>query len=166
MENRIRHARTHITRNEDLIFERTSPGKTGVALPPLDVPSAPAEQLLGADFHRDNVEGFPEVSELDVIRHFTRLSTWNYGVDTGLYPLGSCTMKYNPKVNEETARLPGFAFTHPLQPVETIQGNLAIMYQLQQWLKTISGFSAVSLQPSAGAQGEMTGVMMICAYHH
>jgi glycine dehydrogenase subunit 2 len=107
----------------------------------------------------------PELSELDVVRHFTNISKLNYSIDSGFYPLGSCTMKYNPKINEEIARMPGFAGTHPLQPAETVQGNLFMMYQLQQWLEEIGGFSAVSLQPSAGAQGEMVGVMIIRAYH-
>jgi glycine dehydrogenase subunit 2 len=107
----------------------------------------------------------PEMSELDVIRHFTRLSQLNYSIDTGFYPLGSCTMKYNPKVNEETARLPGFAWSHPLQPIETVQGCLALMYQLQEALKEIGGFAAITLQPAAGAHGELTGVLIIRAYH-
>src|SRR3984893_512735 len=107
MQNRITEARAHVTRNEDLIFERSSPGKTGAELPPLDVPAISPAEHLGAEFFRPEIEGFPEVSELEVIRHFTRLSTWNYGVDTGLYPLGSCTMKYNPRVNETVARLDG-----------------------------------------------------------
>jgi glycine dehydrogenase subunit 2 len=107
----------------------------------------------------------PELSEVDVIRHFTRLSQLNHSIDTGFYPLGSCTMKYNPKVNEEVARLPGFAFTHPLQPIVTVQGNLLVMYELQEWLKEIGGFAGVTLQPAAGAQGELTGVLIIRAYH-
>jgi len=107
----------------------------------------------------------PELYEVDVVRHFTRLSQMNYGIDTGFYPLGSCTMKYNPKINEETARLPGFAYIHPLQPIETVQGCLALMYDLQEWLKEIGGFAGVTLQPAAGAQGELTGVLIIRAYH-
>ena len=107
----------------------------------------------------------PELAEVDVIRHYTHLSSLNYCIDTGLYPLGSCTMKYNPKINEETARLPGFIYTHPLQSEDTVQGNLALMFQLQEWLMEISGFDAVSLEPAAGAQGELTGVLIIRAYH-
>ena len=107
----------------------------------------------------------PELSELDVVRHFTHLSKLNYSIDGGFYPLGSCTMKYNPKINEVTSRLPGFAFTHPLQPIETVQGNLALMYQLQEILKEISGFSGMTLQPAAGAQGELVGVLIMRAYH-
>ncbi|MBZ5513666.1 MAG: aminomethyl-transferring glycine dehydrogenase subunit GcvPB [Acidobacteriia bacterium] len=163
VENRIRYARTHVTRNEDLIFERTSPGKSGVALPPLDVPSAPANQILGANLYRDDVEGFPEVSELEVLRHFTRLSTWNYGVDTGLYPLGSCTMKYNPRVNEVVARLDGLATDHPYTPESLAQGCLKVLYETARCLAEITGMDAVTLQPAAGAQGELTGILMIRA---
>ncbi|MEZ0395323.1 MAG: aminomethyl-transferring glycine dehydrogenase subunit GcvPB [Anaerolineales bacterium] len=145
---------------EPTIFELSSPGRTGVTFPDPDVPRAPLpESLLRADLP------LPELAEVDVIRHYMHLSRFNYSVDGGFYPLGSCTMKYNPKINEDTARLPGFAFTHPLQPVETVQGNLALMFTLQEWLKEISGFAAVSLQPAAGAHGELTGVLMMRAYH-
>jgi glycine dehydrogenase subunit 2 len=124
------------------------------------VPASPLpENLIRQDLP------LPEMAEIDVVRYFTRLSQLNYGVDTGFYPLGSCTMKYNPKINEEIARLPGFAHLHPLQPIETTQGALAIMYQLQEWLKEIGGFAGVSLQPAAGAHGELTGVLIIRAYH-
>ena len=146
---------------EKTIYDLSSPGRTGVRFPEPDVPYAPLPDGLV----RDDLN-FPEVSEVDVVRHFTHLSHLNYSIDEGIYPLGSCTMKYNPRVNEETARLPGFAYTHPFQPIETVQGNLLIMYQLQEWLKEISGFEAVSLQPAAGAQGEYTGVLIIRAYHH
>ncbi len=145
---------------EPTIYELSAPGREGVRFPKPDVPHTP----LPEGFERAHLP-LPELSEVDVVRHFTHLSTLNYSIDRGFYPLGSCTMKYNPKINEETARLPGFAFTHPLQPIETIQGNLALMYQLQEWLKEISGFAGVSLQPAAGAQGEFTGVMIIRAYH-
>lgn len=145
---------------EATIYEISSPGRTGVRFPEPDTPLAPLpEGLLRRDLP------LPEVSELDVIRHFTRLSQKNYSIDIGFYPLGSCTMKYNPRVNEEAARMPGFAFTHPLQPIETVQGNLALMYELQQWLQAISGMDAVSLQPAAGAHGEFVGVLIIRAYH-
>jgi glycine dehydrogenase subunit 2 len=107
----------------------------------------------------------PELSELDVVRHFTNLSRLNYAIDMGIYPLGSCTMKYNPKINEEAARLTGFAYSHPLQPIETVQGNMALMYELQTWLSEISGLAGVSLQPAAGAHGEFVGVLIIRAYH-
>jgi glycine dehydrogenase subunit 2 len=145
---------------EPTIYELSSPGRVGVRFPEPDVPCAPLpEGLVRNDLH------FPEVSEMGVIRHFTHLSRLNYSIDTGLYPLGSCTMKYNPRVNEEAARLPGFAFTHPLQPIETVQGNLLLMYELQEMLKEIGGFAGVSLQPAAGAHGELTGVLIIRAYH-
>ena len=145
---------------EPTIYELSSPGRTGVNYPEPDVDRFP----LPAGLVREDLP-LPELSELDVVRHFTNISKLNYSIDGGFYPLGSCTMKYNPKINEEIARLPGFAFTHPLQPTETVQGNLFMMYQLQQWLQEISGFAAVSLQPSAGAQGELVGVMIIRAYH-
>src|SRR5437763_3354788 len=134
MQNRIRHARSHVTRNEALIFERTSPGKSGVELPPLDVPAVAAEQVLGQDLVRTEIEDFPEVSEVDVIRHFTRLSTWNYAIDLGLYPLGSCTMKYNPRINEQAARVDGLAWIHPYQPDSLSQGAMEIMAELERCL--------------------------------
>jgi len=145
---------------EPLVYEMSSPGRRGVRYPDLDVAAAELpKQLLRQDLP------LPELSEQEVIRHFTRLSQLNHGVDTGFYPLGSCTMKYNPKINEASARLPGFLNTHPLQPIETVQGNLVLMYFLQEWLKEIGGFGGVSLQPAAGAHGELTGVLIICAYH-
>jgi len=145
---------------EPTIYELSSTGRVGVEYPLPDVPLTdfPVELL------REDLP-LPELSEVDVVRHFTHLSSLNYCIDTGLYPLGSCTMKYNPKINEETARLPGFAHTHPLQPAETVQGNLALMFELQEFLKEISGFAGVCLEPAAGAQGEMVGVMIIRAYH-
>ena len=146
---------------EPTIYELSSPGRLGVTFPSPDVPVAELPgSLLRADLP------LPELAEVDVIRHFTALSKLNYSVDDGLYPLGSCTMKYNPKINEDVARLPGFTNTHPLQPVETVQGNLTLMYQLQEWLKELSGFAAVTLQPAAGAHGELTGVLIMRAYHN
>lgn len=145
---------------EPTIYEMSSPSRQGVRYPDPDVPTTPLPEGLV----RETLP-LPELSELDVVRHYTNISKKNYSIDSGFYPLGSCTMKYNPKVNEEAARLPGFAFAHPLQPTETIQGNLALMYELQQWLAEISGFDAISLQPAAGAQGEFSGVMTIRAYH-
>src|SRR5512136_2924664 len=145
---------------EPLLCELSVPGRQGVRFPEPDVPLAE----LPAGLMREDLP-LPELSEVDVVRHFTRMSRMNYGIDLGIYPLGSCTMKYNPKVNEDTSRLPGFANVHPLQPVETVQGSLAIMYALQEWLKEIGGFAAVTLQPAAGAHGELTGVMIIRAYH-
>jgi len=163
MKEHPRHARPHITRDEDLIFERTSPGKCGVDLPAPDVRTAQTAELLGSEFYRDEIAGFPEVSELEVIRHFTRLSTWNYGVDTGLYPLGSCTMKYNPRINEVVARLEGLATDHPYAPTELTQGCLRVLYDTARCLAEITGMDAVSLQPAAGAQGELSGILMIQA---
>jgi glycine dehydrogenase subunit 2 len=146
---------------EATIYELSSPGRTGVTFPEPDVPKAklPAAGLLRKELP------LPEVAEVDVVRHFLRLSKYNYSVDEGFYPLGSCTMKYNPKINEDVARLNGFVCTHPLQPIETVQGNLYLMYALQEWLKEISGFSAITLQPAAGAHGELTGVLIMRAYH-
>jgi len=135
-------------------------GRQGIRFPHPDVPTYPLPQ----EFVREDLP-LPELSELDVIRHYTRLSQLNYSIDTGYYPLGSCTMKYNPKINEETARYPGFAFSHPLQPVETMQGNLALMFALQEMLKEVGGFTGLTLQPAAGAHGELTGVLIIRAYH-
>jgi glycine dehydrogenase subunit 2 len=146
--------------SEPTLYELSSKGRTGVAFPESDVPLT---ELPEAYLRKDLP--LPEISEVDVIRHFTHLSRLNYCIDQGLYPLGSCTMKYNPRINEETARLPGFAFSHPMQPIETSQGNLVLMYQLQEWLKEIAGFKAVTLQPAAGAHGEFTGVLIIRAYH-
>jgi glycine dehydrogenase subunit 2 len=150
---------------EPLLFERSRPGRVGFSLPALDVPAVAPEDTLAAELLRGDCEGLPELSEVDVVRHFTRLSTWNYAVDLGLYPLGSCTMKYNPKLNEAVASLAGFARTHPLQPTVLAQGLLQLFHQLEGHLAEISGMDRVSLQPAAGAQGELAGVMMIRAYH-
>jgi glycine dehydrogenase subunit 2 len=146
--------------SESTIFELSSPGRVGFQFPETDVPQFDLPKNL---LRKDLV--LPELSEIDVIRHFTRLSALNYSIDKGFYPLGSCTMKYNPRINEVTARLPGFTFSHPFQPVETVQGNLFLMFQLQEWLKEITGFNAISLQPAAGAQGEFVGCLIIRAYH-
>jgi len=145
---------------EPLLCELSVHGRRGLSFPEPDVPLAEMPE----GFMREDLP-MPELSEVDVIRHFTNLSQLNYCIDTGMYPLGSCTMKYNPKINEETARLAGFAHTHPLQPVETVQGNLVLMYLLQEYLKEISGFAGLTLQPAAGAQGELTGVLIMQAYH-
>jgi glycine dehydrogenase subunit 2 len=145
---------------EPLLCDISVPGRVGFRYPQPDVPLGPLpEGLLREDLP------MPELSEVDVVRHFTRLSQLNHSIDTGFYPLGSCTMKYNPKVNEEAARLPGFAAVHPLQPIETVQGSLLLMYELQEWLKEIGGFAGATLQPAAGAHGELTGVLIIRAYH-
>lgn len=145
---------------EPTIFELSSPGRIGFQYPSLDVVSTD----LPKDLVRSDLP-LPELSEIDVVRHFTHLSNLNYSIDKGFYPLGSCTMKYNPRINEVTSRLPGFIYTHPFQPIESVQGNLALMFQLQEWLKEITGFSAVSLQPAAGAQGEFVGGLIIRAFH-
>jgi len=146
--------------SEPLIYDLSAPGRPGVPLPAPDVPAAGLPKgLVRKDLP------LPELSEIDVVRHFVRLSQLNHSIDTGFYPLGSCTMKYNPKVNEDAARLPGFAFSHPLQDPETAQGNLALMYSLQEWLCEIGGFAGISLQPAAGAHGELTGILIIRAYH-
>ena len=164
MSEKIRKAAPHITQSEALLFEKSSPGKRGYSLPPLDVPAVKPEQALGAAAVRAEIAGFPEVSEIEIIRHFTRLSTWNYGVDTGMYPLGSCTMKYNPRVNEVCARLAGLATEHPAQPEELSQGCLRILQTLESCLIEITGMDAITLQPAAGAHGELTGVLLTRAY--
>ena len=146
---------------EPLIYEISSPGRTSALLPGLDVP---AEDMPDADLLREDVS-LPEVSELQVIRHFVNLSQHNHAIDKGFYPLGSCTMKYNPKINEDMARLPGFAALHPMADEESSQGALALIYDLQNMLGEISGFDAVSVSPAAGAQGEFAGILMIRKYH-
>jgi glycine dehydrogenase subunit 2 len=147
---------------EPPLFELSAHGKIGVNLPALDVPAAklPVELL-----RQDDLVGMPELTEPEVMRHFTRISQRNFCIDTGMYPLGSCTMKANPKIHEEVARYPGFAGAHPLQEEAVSQGALRIMYELQGYLAALSGFDAVSLQPAAGAQGEFTGVLVFRAYH-
>jgi glycine dehydrogenase subunit 2 len=148
-----------------LIFEMSKPGRVAYSLPESDVPEAELADLLPEEMLRETPAELPEVSELDLIRHYTELSRRNHGIDNGFYPLGSCTMKYNPKINEDVARYPGFAKIHPYQPEETVQGALQLMYELQQDLAEITGMDRVTLQPAAGAQGEWTGLMMIKAYH-
>src|SRR5512139_4126977 len=147
--------------DEPLIFERSRPGRRGfcVTTSESDAAGLPSEMV------RAPIDGFPEVSEPDVLRHFLRLSQWNYGTATTFYPLGSCTMKYNPVANEAVARLQGFAGLHPLAPDDAAQGALELIWQLERLLAEISGMKAVSLQPAAGAQGELTGMKMVRAYH-
>ena len=154
----------HVSQNEGLIFEKSSPGKRAFELPPIDVPSVDPARVLGESHRLEGVTGFPEVSEIEVLRHFTRLSTWNYAIDLGMYPLGSCTMKYNPRVNEFVARLEGIATEHPLQPAELSQGCLKILRLLEKCLLEITGMDALTLEPAAGAQGELTGLLLIRAY--
>ena len=147
---------------EPLIYEISRPGRQAYSLPDLDVPVSPIPTELTRDADK---LGLPEVSELDVVRHFTHLSRLNHAIDVGFYPLGSCTMKYNPRLNEDMARLPGLSDIHPLQDPATVQGALQIQYELQGYLAQIAGFDAVTLQPAAGAQGELVGVQTIRAYH-
>lgn len=148
-----------------LIFELSKPGRVACHLPALDVPDVDVDFLLPEEYRRKVPAELPEVSELQLMRHYTELSRRNHGVDSGFYPLGSCTMKYNPKVNEDVARLPGFTHIHPYQPEETVQGALQLLYELQEDLAEITGMDAVTLQPAAGAHGEWTGLMLIRAYH-
>jgi glycine dehydrogenase subunit 2 len=148
-----------------LVFELSSPGREGYSLGPGDVPSEPVAELLPAKYLRSAPAELPEVSEFDVVRHYSRLSRMNYGVDTHFYPLGSCTMKYNPKLNEDMARLPGLARLHPLAPGALSQGALRLTHELATMLAEIAGMDAVSLQPAAGAQGEFAGILMIRAWH-
>lgn len=148
-----------------LIFERSTPGRRGYRLPDLDVPEVPVSELIPSEFLRDEPPALPEVSELEVVRHYTQLSRLNHGVDVGFYPLGSCTMKYNPRVNEDVTSLSGFAAIHPYQPEETVQGALELMYNLSEYLAAVAGLDATTLQPAAGAHGELTGLMVIKAYH-
>ena len=149
---------------EPVIFEMGSPGRKAYSLPSCDVPEVEIETLLPPGEIRAAIDHLPELTELDVVRHFTRLSQWNFNIDTNFYPLGSCTMKYNPKINETMARLPGFAQHHPMTPDLDSQGSLQLLYELQECLKTISGMDHVSLQPAAGAQGEFAGMLMIKAF--
>lgn len=160
----MRKPEYHVTRSESLIFERSRPGRRAYSLPPLDVPETAPEQLIAKRFLRSGpIEGMPELSEVDVVRHYTRLSRWNYAVDLGLYPLGSCTMKYNPKMNEKVARLDGFANHHPYTPEELSQGSLQVIKWLEELLCEITGMRAGTLIPAAGAHGELTGLMLIRA---
>ena len=154
----------HQTQNEALSFEKSAPGKRAYKLPPLDVPAVDPQSLLG-EAARQQPGLLPELSEIEIIRHFTRLSTWNYAIDLGMYPLGSCTMKYNPRVNEVVARLEGIAEAHPYQPESLSQGSLRILKQLETCLIEITGMDAITLQPAAGAHGEFTGILLARAYH-
>ena len=165
MTSAITKVTNHISPNEQLIFERSQTGRIGYRLPPLDVDEQQIDALVPKDFIRtDDLTGVPEVSEVDVIRHFVRMSTWNYSIDLGMYPLGSCTMKYNSRLNERVARIPGFANLHPLTEEHDAQGALEVIFELQQHLSEITGLPGVSLQPAAGAHGEMTGIMIIRAF--
>jgi glycine dehydrogenase subunit 2 len=161
----IKKVTQHPTQNEELIFDRSQTGRVGYRLPKLDVEETNIDEILPKELQRDDdLSGVPEVSEVDVIRHFTRMSTWNFSIDLGMYPLGSCTMKYNSRLNEKVARIGGFTNLHPLAPEEEAQGALELIYNLQEDLAEITGLPGVSLQPAAGAHGEMTGVMLIRAF--
>ncbi|HHW39786.1 MAG TPA: aminomethyl-transferring glycine dehydrogenase subunit GcvPB [Syntrophomonadaceae bacterium] len=149
-----------------LIFEKSVKGARAFTLPESGIPPAMVTEEIPADLLREEDPLLPEISEVEAVRHFTELSQKSYGVDSGFYPLGSCTMKYNPKINEWAARLPGFAGIHPYQPEETVQGALELMYELEQMLCEITGMDSFTLQPAAGAHGEMTGAMIIKAYHN
>jgi glycine dehydrogenase subunit 2 len=155
--------RPHQTQNEALVFEKSSPGKRAYKLPPLDVPAVDAAALLGAAHRKSRL--LPELSEIEIIRHFTRLSTWNYAIDLGMYPLGSCTMKYNPRVNELLRALRGLAEAHPYRPDSLSQGILEVIDLLQRCLIEITGMDAITLQPAAGAHGEFTGILLVRAWH-
>jgi glycine dehydrogenase subunit 2 len=163
MKHVTRKATRHVNQNEGLIFEKSSPGKAAWKLPPLDVPEVDTAKALGAS-ERKGLGNMPEVSEIEIIRHFTRLSTWNYAIDLGMYPLGSCTMKYNPRVNEVVTRLEGLANGHPYQPEKISQGALRILKTLSECLIEITGMEAITLQPAAGAQGELTGLLLVRGY--
>src|SRR3984893_13780813 len=157
-------ASTHVNQNEGLIFEKSSPGKKAYRLAELDVPAVDSASLLGGAVRTD-LGVMPELSEIEIIRHFTRLSTWNYAIDLGMYPLGSCTMKYNPRVNEAVARMEGIAEAHAYQPESLSQGCLGIMKTLSDALVEITGMDTITLQPAAGAHGEFTGILLVRAYH-
>src|SRR5262245_44527238 len=147
--SRIKKATTHVIQNEGLLFEESRAGRIGYSIAQLDVPERPDNELIDQRLLRDDdLDGMPELSEVDVIRHFTRLSTWNYCIDHGLYPLGSCTMKYNPRINEKVARIEGFANLHPLTPARLAQGALWIIARVEQCLAQITGLAAVSTQPA------------------
>lgn len=154
-----------VSKSSPLIFERSREGRYAYSLPQSDIKTDSVERILDDKFIRKNKAEFPEVAELDLVRHYTELSNKNFGVDSGFYPLGSCTMKYNPKINEKVARISGFAESHPLQEEEQIQGSLEIIYSLQEELKEITGMDEVTLQPAAGAHGEWTALMIFKAYH-
>jgi glycine dehydrogenase subunit 2 len=150
---------------ESLIFEKSSPGRRAATYPVLDVPPVEQDAWLPQGSRRGSALVLPEVSEQDLVRHYTRLSQRNIGIDTQFYPLGSCTMKYNPKVNEDVAARDGFRNIHPYQPDSTVQGALEVLYDMEHWLSEVSGMPAVTLQPTAGAQGELTALLVCKAYH-
>ncbi len=151
---------TGLILKEPLLMEKGKKGRVGASLPRRDVQSFPVDETVAG-----KGPSFPDLSEVEVVRHYTRLSSWNFGVDTGMYPLGSCTMKYNPKTNEKQASRPGFAGAHPMLPTRLSQGTLKMLFDLERLLTEITGMDAVSLQPAAGAHGELTGMLVFHAYH-
>jgi len=155
---------TTLAHDEPLIFEHGSAGRTAVSLPEDATDTSISESSIPFSLLRGEIDGFPEVSEVELVRHFTRLSQWNYGVDTGFYPLGSCTMKYNPKINEDVAALRGFTLSHPFQPESLSQGSMRVLWELERFLSEITGMDHATLQPAAGAHGELTAMMIIKAY--
>ncbi len=161
---RMRESLQGIYFEEPLLFEKSNPGRRGYSLPPSDVPETPVEAEMPSHLLRDTIPDMPELSEFDVVRHFNRLAHWNYCIDRGMYPLGSCTMKYNPRIGETVARFPEFLHLHPYVPDAWAQGALAIQWTLERYLCEITGMDAASLQPAAGAHGELTGLLLIRAY--
>ena len=154
-----------IEKNTKLIFEKSCFGNRGYSLPPLDVPEVKLDRIVEKDLIRKDVPNLPELSEPEVVRHYVNLSMKNHNVDKDFYPLGSCTMKYNPKINDLIASMPGFSMLHPLMPEQSVQGSLELMYRLEGLLKEITGMDRVTLQPSAGSQGEMVGLLIMKKYH-
>src|SRR6201986_1486731 len=163
-EGNRRKVSAHLTQNEALVFEKSSPGKKAYKMPPLDVPEVDPKALLGAAA-REDLGLLPELSEIEITRHFTRLSTWNYAIDLGMYPLGSCTMKYNPRVNEFVSRIEGLAEAHPYRPESLAEGALEIIDLLPPCLIETTGMDAITMQPAAGAHGEFTGILLVRAWH-
>ncbi|OUW60905.1 MAG: glycine dehydrogenase (aminomethyl-transferring) [bacterium TMED198] len=155
-----------IEKNTKLIFEKSGTGKRGYSLPPLDVPEVKLEEMIEEDLIRNEIPLLPELSEPEVVRHYVNLSMKNHNVDKDFYPLGSCTMKYNPKINDKIASIPGFSMLHPLMPEHSVQGSLELMYRLEGFLKEITGMHRVTLQPSAGSQGELVGLLIMKKYHN
>src|SRR5438309_10624477 len=157
MESSITKVTTHISHNEQLIFERSQPGRAGFSLPPLDVDEIPLDEIIPNQFQReDDLAGVPEVTEVDVVRHFTRMSSWNYSIDQGMYLLGSFTLNDNLRLNEKVARINGFANLHPLAAEAESQGALQVIYELQQHLAEVTALPGIALEPAPGPHGEMT----------
>ncbi len=154
-----------VSPEEPTLFDKSRPGRVGFSLPPAEVPEVDASKVIPSALYRSEVVGFPEISENEVVRHFVRLSQKNYSIDTGFYPLGSCTMKYNPKINEEMAKIPELAGSHPFWDEKFLQPAIAVQFKLQELLTAVTGLESFTLQPSAGAHGEYTGLKVMRAYH-